>query len=309
VLRLNVPASQAVADVEHGRADVMLSPPADSIGQFATHYTSQLHSGPLPATIALTLNTRIAPFDKLAARRAVNDAIDRTEVIALNGGPLAAQPTCQVLPPTMPGYRPYCPYTDQPSPSGAWTAPDMAQAERLVRASGTRGDKVTVLASNQGDEFPSTATGRYVVSVLDQLGYRASLRVTSVQAYYGLLADSRDHVQAGFFSWYEDFPDAPDFIDPLLTCRSFLPASPDNLNTAEFCDPRIDRLAATALSAEAADPDAAAARWAAIDRDLVDQAPWVPLYNPRDLSVLSPRVGDYQFHPYWSLLIDQLWIR
>jgi len=25
--------------------------------------------------------------------------------------------------------------------------------------------------------------------------------------------------------------------------------------------------------------------------------------------VLSARVGNYQFHPYWNLLIDQLWVR
>ena len=47
VLRLDVGPGQAVADVEHGQADVLLSPPPDSIGQLATHYTSQLHSGPL----------------------------------------------------------------------------------------------------------------------------------------------------------------------------------------------------------------------------------------------------------------------
>jgi hypothetical protein len=41
----------------------------------------------------------------------------------------------------------------------------------------------------------------------------------------------------------------------------------------------------------------------------VNRAPWAPLYNPRDLTVLSTRVGNYQFHPYWNLLIDQLWIR
>jgi len=41
----------------------------------------------------------------------------------------------------------------------------------------------------------------------------------------------------------------------------------------------------------------------------VDQAPWVSLYNPRDLTVLSARTGNYQFHPYWNLLIDQLWVR
>ena len=96
-MRLNVPAAQAVAGVEHGRADVLLSAPPASVGELATLYASQLHSGPQPNTIALTLNTRVAPFDKLAARKAMNEAIDRNEVVALNGGPLTAQPTCQIL--------------------------------------------------------------------------------------------------------------------------------------------------------------------------------------------------------------------
>jgi YVTN family beta-propeller protein len=309
IVRLDVPPGHAVADVERGQADVLLSVPTASVGQLATHYTSELHSGPLPGTIALVLNTRIAPFDELAARRAVNDAIDRNSVIALNGGPLTAEPTCQILPPTMPGYRPYCPYTSQPGSGGTWTAPNLAQAEHLVQASGTRGDHVTVLASNQGEPFPSLATGRYIVSVLRQIGYRASLRITSLGAYYNVLGDSRNHVQAGFFSWYEDYPAPSDFIEPLLSCGSFLPGNPGNFNDAEFCDPRIDGQASQALAVQAGNAGAAAVHWAAIDREITDAAPWVPLYNPRDLTLLSARVGNYQFHPYWNLLIDQLWVR
>ena len=309
VLRLDVGPGRAVADVEHGRADVLLSPPPDRVGQLATHYASQLHSGPLAATIALALNTRIAPFDKLAARQAVNDAIDRNTVIALNGGPLAVQATCQILPPAMPGYRPYCPYTIMPDQGGAWTAPNLALAERLVRTSGTRGDRVTVLYGSEGTVFPSRATGRYVVSVLDQIGYRASLRTLGPETYFGVLGNSRDRPQIGFFSWYQDDPVPSDFIDPLFTCGSFIPHNPDNINEAEFCDPRIDTLAQRALTLEQRDPAVAAGRWAAIDRELVNKAPWVPLYNPRDLSVLSPRVGNYQFNPYFALLIDQLWVR
>ena len=308
VLRLDVPPGQAVADVEHGQASVVLSPPPGSIGQLETRYTSQLHSGPLTATIALTLNTRVAPFDKLAARQAVNDAIDRNTVIALNGGSFTAQPTCQVLPPTMPGYHAYCPYTIQPGPGGAWTAPDFARAEQLARASGTLGDRVTVLYGDE-DGFPTLATARYVVSVLDQLGYRASLRVVSSDAYCSVLGDSRDRVQAGFFTWYQDYPAPSDFIEPLLSCGSFILGNPDNLNAAEFCDPRIDAQAGQALTLEPGGPAAAARRWAVIDRGLADEAPWVPLYNPLDLTVLSARVGNYQFHPYWDLLIDQLWVR
>ena len=307
VLRLDVAPGQAVADVERGQASVVLSPPPGSIGQLETRYTSQVHSGPLTATIALTLNTRVAPFDKLAARQAVNDAIDRNTVIALNGGSLTAQATCQVLPPTMSGYHPYCPYTIQPGPGGAWTAPDFARAEQLVRASGTLGDRVTVLYGHQ-DGFPTPATARYVVSVLNQLGYRASLRVVG-SAYYSVLGDSRDRVQAGFFSWSQDYPAPSDFIEQLLSCGSFFPGNPVNINTAEFCDRRIDVQARQALMLEPGDPAAAARRWTAINRELADEAPWVSLYNPLDLTVLSTRVGNYQYHPYWDLLIDQLWVR
>jgi peptide/nickel transport system substrate-binding protein len=309
VLLSDVGPKQAVADVERGTADVLLAPPPDSITQFATHYTSQLHSGPLAGTIALSLNTRLAPFNSLAARQAVNYAVDRSAIIALNGGSLMAQATCQILPPTMPGYQPYCPYTDEPGPAGTWTAPDLALAQRLVRVSGTLGDKVSVLYGDEGAPFPSLATARYIVSVLRQLGYRVSLRVVRPNPYYGMLADSRDQVRAGFFSWYQDYPAPSDFIDPLFSCGSFQPASPANINTAQFCDPGIDARAEQALTFQPSDSSAAASRWATIDREIVDLAPWVPLYYPRDLTVLSARVGNYQFHPYWNLLIDQLWVR
>jgi peptide/nickel transport system substrate-binding protein len=309
VVRFDIGPGWAVADVEHGQADVLLAPPPDAIGQLATHYTSQLHTGPLAATVALTLNTRIPPFSSPAARRALNYAVDRNTVIALNGGPLTAQPTCQILPPTMPGYQPYCPYTTQPGQGGAWTAPDLARAQQLVLASGTRGEKVTVLDGAFGAPLPTLATGQYLVSVLDRLGYRASLRLLGPDTYFTALGDSRDHVQAGFFPWFQDYPAPSDFIDLLLTCGSFAPGNPGNVNTAEFCDPRIDTQARQALAHQAGDPATAASRWAAIDRDIVDQAPWVPLYNPRDLTVFSARTGNYQFHPFWTLLIDQLWIR
>ncbi|MGN6677791.1 MAG: BTAD domain-containing putative transcriptional regulator, partial [Streptosporangiaceae bacterium] len=46
IVRLYVGAAQAVADVEDGRADVLLRPPPGGVRQLATRYTSHLHSGP-----------------------------------------------------------------------------------------------------------------------------------------------------------------------------------------------------------------------------------------------------------------------
>ncbi len=312
ILRLDIPPGPAVTAVERNRADVLLSPPQVRIQELATRYPSQLHSGPQGATIGLVLNTRVWPFSVPAARRALNYAVDRATLIQLIGGPLMAQPTCQILPPAMPGYQPYCPYTIDPSPSGGWTAPNLARAEQLIRASGTRGANVTVVTGAFGTKIPVQATGRYLVSVLDQLGYRASLQVipgSDGNAYNRRLYDSRQRTQIGWFSSYEDYPAPSDFIRPLLTCQSFVPDSSFNLNAAEFCNRRIDAQANHALALQPSAPNAAGSLWARIDREIVKQAPWVPVYNPRSLVLLSRRVGNYQFDPYFFVLIDQLWVR
>ena len=311
VVRYGVAPGRAVADVEHGRADALLDPPPGSVGQLATRYTSQLHSGPAVATTGLALNTRIPPFDSLDARRALNYAINKTTVIDLSGGPLTAQPTCQILPPTMPGYQPYCPYTLHPSPGGAWSAPDLARAQQLVRASGTRGDKVTVPGGTwSGAASSGAATARYIASVLDQLGYRASVRLfADAGTQLGWGWNSRNRPQISVYGWIEDYPAPYDFIGPLFTCASFVPDTWRNSNAAEFCDPRIDTQVRQALTVQARGLAAAEPSWAAIDRELVNQAPWVPLYTWRDLTVLATRTGNYQFHPQWNLLIDQLWVR
>jgi YVTN family beta-propeller protein len=310
VLRLGVAAGAAVDAVEHGRADVLFSsPPLSRLHELTTRYANLLHTYPLGATYALFLNTRVRPFSVRAARRAVNYALDRDKLIQLAGGPTAAQPTCQILPPTVPGYQPYCPYTLNPGASGAWQAPDLARAQRLVRQSGTRGEKVT-LVTGIGPPAPGQVAGRYAVSALRQLGYRASLRVIADPlTYVKTVSDSRNRVQAGEFIWYQDYPAPWDFFEPLFSCHSFIPGDPANVNESEFCSPGVDARLRQALAAQARSPNAAGARWAGLDREIVDQAPWVPLYNPRALVMLAPRVGNYQFHPLWQLLVDQLWVR
>jgi hypothetical protein len=42
---------------------------------------------------------------------------------------------------------------------------------------------------------------------------------------------------------------------------------------------------------------------------VTDQAAWAPIVNEHSLDVVSPRVRNYQAHPYWGLIADQLWLR
>lgn len=78
---------------------------------------------------------------------------------------------------------------------------------------------------------------------------------------------------------------------------------------AGFCDPQVGSQAGQALRLEQCDPATKAGRWAAIDRELVDEALRVWLYNPHTRTVLAARVGSYQFHPYGGLLTGLLWVR
>ncbi len=299
-----VDGDRGVDQVEHGSIDVLLWPPTSRLHELQTRYTAQLHSDPATATNALVLNTRVAPFDRLSVRRALNYAIDRNRIVGLAGGSLLARTTCQILPPTVRGFRPYCPYTNSPNPSGTWTAPNLAAAQQLVRTSGTRGTKVTVLVPPYD---PATSVGRYTVSVLNRLGYKASLRVSPDQ--YSFVADSRNHAQIAWLGWIQDLPAPSNAIDPLLRCSSFKAASTGNLNWAEFCAPAIDADMERAGALQALSPGVASEKWAQIDTALTDQAPWVPLYNPRTITATSARVGNYQYHPLSTLLLDQLWVR
>ena len=308
ILNANSRAPQASSAIEHG-VNVLLSPAPRDLPQLERRYASQVHSNPNAATFAFVMNTRVAPFDRLAVRRALNYAIDRQRVLELVGGSFEAQSTCQILPPTLAGYEPYCPYTLLPNASGAWIAPDFAKAERLVRASGRRNARVTVLVPPPDAVAPTTKLGRYVASVLRRLGFHASLRKLSWPAFVRAFGDSRARPQIGWFTWYQDYPAPSNFIDPLLSCHSFTPRDPANLNLAEFCEPKIDSESRRAAALEARTPGVAAEEWRHIDEQLTTRATWLPLYNPRVPVALSRRVGNYQYHPFWQLLLDQLWVR
>jgi ABC-type transport system substrate-binding protein/DNA-binding SARP family transcriptional activator/DNA-binding beta-propeller fold protein YncE len=309
VLQQGENPQQAVTNLKRGTLDVLIPVPANGISELAAHYTQQFHSQPLGATYGLVMNTRVPPFDNIAARRALNYAVDRIRVVRLAGGELAAQPTCQILAPDLSGYQPYCPYTLNPGPSGTWTASNLLKAHRLINASGTHGASVTLLVPPADTGNPTTKIGAYLVSVLKQLGYRASLRVLTDANYFPTLGDSRSHSQLGWFTWLQDYPAPSDFIPPLLTCQAFAPQSPSNINDAEFCDPAIDNTVQHAQALEPSAPGQASETWATIDRQLTDQAPWLPLYNPRLDIATSSRVGNYQYHPFFGLLLDRLWVR
>ena len=308
IWKFDVRPDKRVTEVQGGDADWTSEPPLEHLDEIRTQYADQLRVFVQPQTNYMALNTRVAPFDDVRVRRALNYAVDRKRVVGLFGGTDLARLTCQVLPPNFPGYEPYCPYTLTPDNTGAWTAPDLDKARRLVRESGTTGTKVTVWEL-EGEFFPDEL-GDYFVALLERLGYEASTKsLTDVERYFTAVHNSRENVQMAVYGWVADYPSASSFIRPQLTCDGFVPGSPmNNTNAAAFCSAAIDRLVNRASMLQVTKPLAARELWAKIDAKIVDLAPWVFLNNPRGVDFVSERSGNYQHHPLWGVLIDQLWV-
>jgi YVTN family beta-propeller protein len=308
VFELGIDPDRAVTAIERGRVDygiyeVPFTPPGNRLHELLTRYPGQVHVNPLPQVHYLIMNTRLPPFDDVRVRRALNFAIDRNVLVELNGGPDAARPTCQALPPGLPGYVRYCPYTVNPSRSGAYGGPDLAKATRLVHRSGTAGMRVTVLTD------PHLRDTTYLISVLRKLGYRASARPVGGERYNHLASNSDSRTQISVGGTLTDYPAPSNIIQTWLSCGSFRPRSDLNANRAGFCDPAVDEGIERALALETFDPDAANRLWAQIDRRIVDQAPWLPTLNLNTIDFVSQRVGNYEFHPQWGMLLDQLWVK
>ena len=310
VWRLDARPAAAAADVLDGQADYLLQKeplPTSRVAALELHHAVQLHTTQRSWLRYLFLDTRSAPFDRLDVRRALNLAIDRREVIRLAGGGLAARSTCQVLPPGFAGYRPYCPYTIHPNPAGSYLGPDLETARSAVRRSGTGGMKVTVWAPGNKPGEPSLAPiARYVASVLRSLGYRSAVHVVAHDAYYARVSRPSTGARIGIVGWFPDFADGAAIFPPQLEC-----GVPRSLNFARFCDVGVDRLIRRAAALEAAVDRAgdAARAWRAVDRRVVNLAPWVPLFDYRWTDVVSRRLGNYTTNPTLGFLLDRAWVR
>lgn len=266
--------------------------------------TTQLHADPDNSVHYIYLNTRDAPFTDVRVRRAVNLAVDRHAAVADFGGPLVAAVTCQLIAPSLYGYGPYCPYTTHSSQtSGTWNGADLAAARTLVRQAHVTGAKVTVVVPPD-----HAAIGRLIAGDMRAIGLDAiASTYPSSDTYYDYIGDQAHHVQAALEGWVVDYPEPSNLFEPLLECADRTPTG--NLDESLFCDPSVDRAIAAALAEQSTDPASARLAWAAVDKQIDDESPWVPLVNGREYNIVSPRVANYQHHPEYGMLIDQAWVK
>jgi len=253
--------------------------PVDRLSFYKQKYPDQIKFFTTPSTYYFFMNTRLAPFDNLKARQAVNYAIDRQQLVNLRGG--LGVPTWNFLPPSYPQYKKITP---TPYPY------DLQKAKQLVQQSGTAGQKVTVYTIS--DVAVDLSTGEYLQSQLNKIGWKASLKPIAGANYFTIVGNQSTKAQIGFTDWFEDFPYPSDWFNVLLNGERITKVHNNNYGNVDVksANKEMNRLAS--LPPDQALSASTNAAWAKVDRTLiVDHAAVAPYLNGILTSFFSSKMN------------------
>ncbi len=272
--------SAALQQVINGQSDYDFHPiPVDRLADVQQKYGDQLKIYTPANTYYFFMNTRLAPFDKLKVRQAVNYGIDRNALVRLYGG--LATPTENILPPTYPQYKKHNLYPH-----------DLAKAKQLIQQAGAKGVAVTVWTSNRDTAKKPAA---YLQDVLNQIGLKASLKVIDASIYWTTIGNQATKASVGFADWFQDYPHPLDWFDVLLNGERITQTHNNNYSNYDnkSVNATIDK-----LKTEPELTDAVNQQWAQVDDTIMKDAGWAPYVNRQFTDFFSSKVdtGCYLNH-------------
>jgi peptide/nickel transport system substrate-binding protein len=244
--------------------------PSKRLLQIDQKHGNQLRTFIPPNLRYFFMNTRVPPFNSVMVRRAVNYAISRRWLKHLAGG--LAHTTENVLPLPYASFRAHNLYRH-----------NLRKAIRLVRVSGYRGKRVFVWNHDVAADRPFT---KYLVSVLNRIGFRATEKVVTAGSYWTTIGDEKTRAQIGFADFVQDYPHPLDWFD-LLDGLRITPTH--NSNYANF-DVGWANREIEALTRQPELTPEVDRGWAALDRKVMRLAPWAPFLDQEETDFFSTRV-------------------
>jgi peptide/nickel transport system substrate-binding protein len=272
----------ALTRVLNGQDDYdFQQPPNDRLAELQSKYADQIKVYTPANTYYYFMNNRIAPFNNVKVRQAVNYAINRQALVRIYGG--LATETQNVLPPTYPQYKKLDIYTY-----------NVAKAKQLIKQAGATGASVTVWTSNNTTRHAPEAA-QYLQQVLNQIGLKAKVKVINAAVYWTTVGNQATRAQVGFADWYQDYPHPLDWFDVLLNGNRI--TQTHNNNYSNFDDAAVNQKIED-LKKEPTLSTAINNQWAQVDKETMEQAPWAPYVNVQGIDTFNSDIdlSCYVFH-------------
>lgn len=224
----------------------------------------------------VTLNVTTKPFDNVKVRQALNHAVNKDRIVQImNGRVVAAN---QPLPPSMPGY-------DAEYKGFAY---DVAGAKALLAEAGYPNGFSTELWTSNTDPNPRIA--QTIQQDLAAIGVKVTIKsLAQANVIEAGGNGTAPMIWSGGMAWIADFPDPSNFWGPILGCGA---TAAGGWNWSKYCNKTLDADATKADSmTNPSDADARIALWKSIFTRANDEAPWIPIFNEKRITMKSERLG------------------
>jgi peptide/nickel transport system substrate-binding protein len=241
-------------------------------------FRPQLEVSPGAGDHYVALDNHKGPFSNVNLRKAYWAALDRTAMNKARGGELVTNVMTHFIYPEVPGFEeaggltgPKVDYNEHPEG-------DTAVAEKYMRLAGYPSGKYTGASTLQvvgSTGSPNSEVAEIANQGLRNLGFKTKLNLVDksvmYEKYCGVPHEQIDVCPN--VGWVADFGDPQAVLQPAFSGKAI--ASSGNPNWSQFNNPQVNKAMEAAEKLVGTQKRAEA--WAKIDREIVAQAPAVPV--------------------------------
>ncbi|MEV7771389.1 ABC transporter substrate-binding protein [Kitasatospora sp. NPDC086791] len=219
----------------------------------------------------LAINSKVAPFDNVECRKAVQYAIDKVSVQTTLGGPIRGQIANTVLPPDVAGHQDFNTWET------AGNKGDEAKAKDALKACG-KPDGFSTVITARTERDPEVQAATAIQAALKKVNINVEIQKYAQGKYFsdaaGVPQFTQDHnIGLMMMQWSADWPTGYGFLQQIADGRAIKASG--NSNLAQLNDPTVNKLLDDAI----VNPDQSAREkiYGDIDKKIMDQAVYVPL--------------------------------
>jgi oligopeptide transport system substrate-binding protein len=277
-IRIALEGGSALVEYQNGDIDVtgIGLDDLESIQDTGSELNAEYVTTPRQSLDYIGFNVNAKPFDDPKVRQAFALSVDRNkiaEVILKDAVPVATG----ILMPGVPGYTP----EDKTYPY------DPERARQLLSESKYGDDlgEITLAESGAGATVGPT-TEAIIQYWSDNLGVEVQIQQAESSTFFDDIDEGR--YQMFHLGWIMDYPDPEDVLDILFHTTS-------RLNNTRYTNPEIDAKLEQARTT--ADIEARLALYQDVERTLIEDAAWIPMFYDTTHALVKPYVKNYIFAP------------
>ncbi|QEO14807.1 ABC transporter substrate-binding protein [Agromyces intestinalis] len=239
-------------------------------------------------TTYMAMNTTKPGMDNPLVRQAINVAMDKQAVKDATGGSQLADIATTILPPTVVGRQDFDLYgTDDQTG-------DPAKAKEMLAEAGYPDGFSFVLDIRNQPKMQAQAEA--VQQALAKAGITVEFNLIDTSTYYEVIGTLSQQHDAAITGWCPDWPTGATFLPPLFEGSQIFEKG--NSNIAQLNDPAVnERMAEIRLMT---DVDEANAAWGALDEQIMELAPQVPMLYEKTVMVLGSNIAGAYSHAGFS---------